>query len=468
MVNYNKTITVNDNNKNFSAIYFDVAINRTSLIKAFKNEKVYCWIVGDSNLTEIDFEPLHFIDEKAVIKLPFSDAISLYEVVGLQKKEALYYLKKIVNALIEIKEKKNINPVVHLNNVFILSDKSVAIVDSDFFKKVRDFSSATYNFETFYLLNHPYIENADQQNSYTVASLLYKILTDEFPFSGKDENEVTIKLKNSIIINPSIYNPNLNREISDYILNFFKKKLYLKVGLKEWQGKISSILDLDTLLEKEWYKFNARKGIELKKTIEKAEKKYKKALFLQKNLSSILIYTSFSVAILVLIIYFVCNYYKPRLTAGLSAEEVVKAYYSAFNTLNNILMADCVIGQASTKDLHTIIALYLKRSQLISYNIEDYFIPADQWIKKGRPDIISPYYLFGITELRIVEVNRAQSEITFLAEYEKYYSIPKTDEKESEKGEIKAFYIKEELSLKLDKRDWVIYKINRLEEKEIK
>lgn len=467
MNNYNKIIKISEKDKNFSAILFDSSINRASLIKTFKNENIKYWIFDKKNLTETEIEALSFMDDKAVIKLPFSDALSLYDILSLSKIEALNYLKEIVEAIAEIKTQKNTTPIVHINTVFILKDKSIAILNSDFFKKVRDLSSESYNFETFSFLNHPYLDNPYQQNSFTIACLLYKILTGEFPFFGNSEKEVATKIKNNIIIEPDIFNPALSKKTSIFLLNFFKKKKYLNFTLEDWKEKLSIILNEEDFLKKDMNTIKEQNtNLEyLDSAIKKSEKKYKKALFLQNNLKTIIIYSSISLTLIILLSYFIYNYYKPRTTKGFTPYEVVKAYYNSFNTLNNTLIADCVMDHAATKDLQTIIALHLKRSQLISYNIEDYFISADKWIKKGKPDIISPYYLFGVSEPKITKITSSENEFLFLAEYEKYYSVPNTESKESEKQKIKSFFIKEELYLKPDRGDWVIYKINRLEEK---
>lgn len=447
------------NNQTKTAVSLSKEIDPTFFSKYFKNKKLDGWIYSSGNIEKITVEGISFYQNEPVIILPFSNCKSIFSLAFLEIEEAILTIKKILMVIIEIKKMEGFLPTIYFNNIFFIEDK-ILLLSSEFFEKFREISHASY---TLNLINNPYLTEAEQQNSYVIAVLLYKILTDHFPFEGKNEDEILTKIRHSILIKPHLINPDINLETSKFIFDFFKKKKYLTYSLENWLNVLEKNYTLVNEVNKKEIKVN-------EKLIKKIEKKYKLAYLWDKNYKVILSSLFIALISLSILYYFVYNFFKPRLTKGYTPKQVVETYYNCFNSLDHSLMSDCVIGNAATKDLMTIINLSLKNRQLQAYYSEKlnekFIISPLEWFKKGKPDIYPPYILFGIENLKILEITNVSMPL-FMVEYDKYISYPNFNS-DKEKETIKIFHVKEKVFLKLDKKDWVISDIERIEEKELK
>jgi hypothetical protein len=112
--------------------------------------------------------------------------------------------------------------------------------------------------------------------------------------------------------------------------------------------------------------------------------------------------------------------------------------------------------------------LYVVTKPVTAYDSSVTFVPAVEWDKKGRPPIVSTVTLFGIVRLYIIQ-EKPEPDPVFIVEYEKWFT-----EKDPKSATwelafiIRGFKIKDRLSLKKDRKDWVIYNIDRIEETPVK
>jgi hypothetical protein len=91
---------------------------------------------------------------------------------------------------------------------------------------------------------------------------------------------------------------------------------------------------------------------------------------------------------------------------------------------------------------------------------------AADWDKGGRPDIVSPASLYGVTALTVTQEQGEPSPV-YVAAYEKWNPVSSSDTGASLDQNVtpqsEGHAVKDRVFLRKDKGDWVIYRIDRLE-----
>jgi hypothetical protein len=155
----------------------------------------------------------------------------------------------------------------------------------------------------------------------------------------------------------------------------------------------------------------------------------------------------------------------PRVTRGFTPQQVVEAFYKGMNSLDQTVMQACVIGKAGQGEINEVTTLYVTSRVTLGYEGKSNIVPADQWDQAGRPALVSPEVLYGVTGLKVTE-EEAPPNPVYQAAYDKWSpaqpadtgKMPSPDETPKSEGH----HVVDRLSMKKDKGDWVIYKIDRL------
>jgi hypothetical protein len=195
---------------------------------------------------------------------------------------------------------------------------------------------------------------------------------------------------------------------------------------------------------------------------QRQQKSFRRRLFFEKN-GRMLLVAAVLVAIGGSVLGSILrNALAPRRTRGFTPAQVVEAFYDSKNTLDHELMEDCVIGDAGKAEINETIHIFLIEKQYIVYDQKDYVIPADVWDENGRPVLNHPYWVHGVADLSIEEVAQAP-EPEFLVEYERWTRPSEDTPIRREDISYSGWTIKDRVSLKQDRNDWVIHRIERLE-----
>jgi len=468
MLKYNQLISFKKDNKNYSGILLDSNLNKLVLSKLNETKEIKFWIIGEKDIEEKNFFGTTFIKGDQVLYSPEYKGMSLFEILNHPDKNSVYLIIKLIKSLILLKNKLGIMPQIQSNSVYFLENGKILLISSEIFKKIKDISSQEYNLSTYSILNHPYLNDVEQHISFTIGIMTYKILTNIFIYSGKSEDEINSKIRNLEIIEPDLYEPKLKKQISDFLYNFFNKKKYNSVKLEDWLN-----------LLKDWEKdgfFNEISDIETDnkkaafiKIQSLTQNKYNQKVFWEKNGKTIFTFSSISLISIILLLYFISNYFKPKSTKGYTPIQIVESYYNSFNTLQHYVMDDCITDKADNGVIREVLALFVTNRQTIGYQNKSYIVPAYTWDKQGRPALDPPYFLYGIINLKTESIGD-QKEPVFIVDYERW-NTQIIDNQVLDKmptRTIKGTKIKEKVYLKNKNSCWVIYKIDLIEEQEIK
>jgi len=296
--------------------------------------------------------------------------------------------------------------------------------------------------------------------SFSIAALLYRIITGKFPFYSEDKEEIDSMIRMLKIIPPDVIIKGLSAEISFFITESLNAKTALSIS--RWKEKIDKWLlkeNLEAIQEQK----NVPDTEVLKGLIKKNSETFKTKLFWLKNWKTKAIQAASAIAVILIILYFVGNFFKLRLLKAFTPEKVVESFYLAANDLNHELMGDCVINNAGETFRNATIHLFIISKMQTAKSFGDSnIIPADEWAENGRPQISAAGVLYGVVDFKIIDSEQVGGEEwQFTVQYEKWNS--QNNEDESRGSLLIGEKIIEKVYLTVDREDWVIYKIELLE-----
>jgi hypothetical protein len=423
-------------------------------ITAAKAEPGY--VVNDNQVSEWRFLGVTYVGGEPWLYGPMAEGRSLAEMLEQPPEAALAALLSLARALALLQE-RGVPPFrLQSEAVLYLEEGGLLFLPPALMALLKDSRPLEYRLNAVEAINHPYLTGKDGL-SYTMAALAYRVLSGEFPFMDETEQGLRDRVRRLRVTPPHLVKPEIREDVSDFVIKALSKPS--SVALGGWVEALES-------WEKEGA-FRAVSGSERAAILEKAREHREKAgrsfrstVFLEKNGRIILIAIA-AVAIVGAIAGSILkNALAPRVTKGFSPEKVVETFYQSIGKLDHQTMQDCVIDGAGKAEINEAINLFVISRQTIAYEGKSYIIDAAEWDAKGRPPVASPYFVNGVTRLKITQEQGAPRPV-FVATYERYAKAFEDQTPESVppvNGRLQT----DRLFLKQDKGDWVIYKIERL------
>jgi hypothetical protein len=453
-------ITLKDN-KTYFGIPFQMTGRHINLQKYINYQHSPGWAVDSSKMEEWYFTGIIQKDEQHYIYGKDFEGVSLNDILSYPLNKALVYFKQLVNALITLKQNNKELPVIQLDNVYFLENGSVLFLPSDIFDKIKSIDHH-YNFKNYALVNNPYLNTDSEKLSYSLFIILYRLLSGIFPFDDHYEDELNNKIRNLKILPPKLINHKIKKEVSDYTASLFKKNHFRDLDLADWKKYIEKIIK-HGVTEETTHIDSVKYKNEFKKQKKRLQDHYKNKMFWEKNHKKIFILSASIILIGFITFFLIKNFFRPRVTIGLSPREVLVTFYTSINKLDHITMEDCVINQAGKSDINEVISFFLNQKQSVAYTGQSTLTFADKWDKNGRPKIGPPSYVYGILNLNINKETSNGTKTTYMVSYEKWGPIINEDEKAEKRVQFQGHKIKDRVTIVKYKKYWVINEINRLE-----
>ncbi len=429
------------------------------------------WQVRGSDVREWRFEGLA---EKAGAPLlygPHVEGRPLAEVLHLPLGSTLPYIARLVRALGLLAERGIPWFPLQTDSVIFEDPDGVLFLPPDVMREIRDLNSFTHSRDTFESINHPDL-NGEALASFSIAALLYRISTGAFPFSGPDAEEMHEQARKLEIDAPSGIVPELDTELSALVMAGLGKARRGWVRLAEWSQR------LDAWQKKEL--FHVLPPGEKEKALQEAEsrqqssgKSFRRRVFWEKNWKIVAVIVAAAAVVGAGAGGILKNMLAPRITKGYAPEKVVEAFYESMNTLDHQTMQSCVIGGAGKGEINEVTVLYVTSKVTQGYQGRSTIISAADWNRSGRPPLVSPSSLFGVTGLSVVQ-ERGEPTPVYKAQYDLWNPAQPADvpgglantgggpTQATPKSE--GHRVIDRVWLKQDKGDWVIFRIERLQQ----
>jgi hypothetical protein len=372
---------------------------------------------------------------------------------------ALPFLFRLVRALVLLSKNAVPRFALQADAVLFTDSGSVLFLPPEVIREIRGGSPFAVIRDTFESLNHPDLEG-DARASFTIAVLLYRIITGRFPFSGVDAEELHEQTRKLDVVPPDRVVADLSPEISRAVMEGLGRSRQGGLSLEEWGRRLSAWQSSEL--------FSSLGSAERAKTHRDAgmlaqgsEKSFHRRMFWEKNWKTAAVIAAVIIVLGAGAASIVRNATKPRLTRGFSPAMVVEAFYTSMNSLDHMMMEACVTGKAGQTEISQTTTLYVMSRVTQAYEGKSGVISAANWAKDGRPKLVSPASLYGVTDLTLVQEREAPVPV-FHVTYDKWTPGAGDSTPAAEAPKSEGRRIVDRVRLRADRDGWVIDKIERL------
>ena len=423
-------------------------------ITGAKSEPGY--VVNGDRVTDWRFIGVTYVKGDPWLFGPMAEGRSLAEMLDQPPEAALAALASLASA-ISVLQQREVPPFrLQSEAVIYLEEGGLLFLPPGLMTVLKDSRPVEYRLRACEAINHPYISGKDAF-SYTLAALAYRVLTGEFPFMDETEQGLRDRVRRLRVTPAHLVRPEIREEVSDLIA-----KALAKPGSVSVAGWIEAF--------ESWRKESPFRPVsdEEKTAIltkaadhrQKAARSFRSTVFLERNGRTILVVAAAVLVVAAVASSILRNALAPRATKGFSAEKVVETFYKSIGPLDHQVMENCVIQGAGKAEINEAINLFVISRQTIAYEGKSYIVDAAEWDAKGRPAVVSPSFVHGVSRLQITRES-GDPEPVFLATYERYARAFEDQSLEAAPA-INGRKVTDRLYLKQDKGDWVIYRIDRL------
>ena len=310
------------------------------------------------------------------------------------------------------------------------------------------------------VLNHPDLAG-EKALSFTLACLAYDILTGVLPWNESREEDLHEAMRSRPPLPAALQSPGIREEVSAFLHKALTENE--KPGLKDWKAALAAweTGGVESLLTPEEREAKKKEALRLG---EKLGEEQGRREFWRKNKTRVLLGAAVLAVVLAVGWSVASNLLKPRSTRGFSPEDVVKTFYTSMNGLDHAAMSDCVLGDAGKGYIDETLNLFVISRMRLSTEMTTGFLDIADWDRQGRPAPPQGKVVFGILNFSLSPREGSPDEPSFIVSFEHWAPAPDED-KTGQGPRPRGTEIKERVTLKKDKGDWVIRSLQRLSEK---
>ena len=345
---------------------------------------------------------------------------------------------------------------LHTRAFILLEDGGVFVLPPEIIRSIIENSDIAEQVRIRGRFNHP--DRAGKENqSFFLASLIYMAITDGMAFEGDSSEELNGRIRSGKPVPARYRRIDVRPEISEVLdaalssgARFVPPATWAE-HLDEW---LKSGVARDLTDEK-----REQLQTEAQSAIERADRSFGRSETVRRNWRRWAIISFVSVAVLLVPATIVRNALQPRATAGFSPQEVVEAFYWSINTLDHMTMEDAVVDGAGKPLVREVTNLFVLDRQRMSVEMRSGFVDARDWDDQGRaelPDGTSPY---GLTSLALEPLAAPPDEVAYLVTYERWLPNSSSELDEAPDPLFVGFLVADEVRLRKDREDWVIYEM---------
>jgi hypothetical protein len=443
-----------------------VGVSRSEFVltKLAELRKLPAEIIRDGEIAEWRFDGVLKHEGRLYLHGPYLAGMFLEEAIQKSFTAALPYLNRLIRGLITLERRGRILEFIQTDLVYFLDDGGILFLPPSLMRELRSMHPEPYKLRVFEMINHPDIEDPHKSLSFSVAALLYRTILGRYPFEAESDEEVHNLIRHARLLPLSLIEPGFREDLSQKIFAGLNRGQDPAPSLEEWQEilvacKREGLYRDITEMERERIRQRA------KTEGRKIDQAYRRKVFWQRHWKTVAIVSIVIVVAGAVTGSLLKNILAPRETRGFSPQEVVESYYQSMNDLNHTLMEDCVVDGAGKETIREVVNIYVLSRVSLGYEGRSHIIPADAWDAQGRPELTAPQTVYGITELEL-ELERGEPEPLFRASYTKWApkpaAEPPPDMSEADGPGFTSFEISERVYLRLDRKDWVIYRFEPL------
>ncbi|MDC7240169.1 MAG: hypothetical protein PQJ50_07405 [Spirochaetales bacterium] len=366
-------------------------------------------------------------------------------------------LQKMIRIFEALQEKKSSYRGFYSRNWVFLNDGRVLVLPVLLMDFIRKSEKEDLRIKNWYPFNHPDCQGVDGL-SFTAAILTCSLFGQIHPYAPLEtaEDNRNEQLRRPPSLTPDLLIPGINREAADLIGRSLSKE---RPTMREWR-KTADTWTEDSVIQE--ISGEERKEIEEKaaQLLDRGEKNRNLRQTWRRKNTFYMVIAAIAITVALIAAAPIKRAMEPPLTMGMSDLEVVEAYYSSFNTMDQDLMDDCIDKNLGKGDKREVTGFFVTTRVRMGYEGNSGMVSAPEWVEAGMPELEFGQNVFGVTDLEILELGSGR----FRATYNKW--VPgSSDEVDLESTEVippEGVEITDLLTLEEQKKgNWLITGLDR-------
>lgn len=422
------------------------------------------WLVAPPSIREWRFEGITERAGAAVLYGPWIPGTPLASILELPSKETLPCLVRLAVALQLLKERRVPFFPLQADAVLFCDDGSVLFLPSEIMRELRELRTFVSNRDFFDSINNPDLRGENMM-SFSLGAIVYRQLTGALPFGGETPEELHERMRKLEILAPEETVPGVPLKLSRMVMaSLGRSRGGAFPTLEEWVDVLQA-LDRDGALGRLPRPAGLAASSEAEARRRSSQSRFRRRVFWERNWRTALIIAGVAVVVAAGLGSVLKGVLAPRVTRGYAPRKVVETFYSSMNRLDTMTIQACVVNGAGKAEINEVTNLYVISRVSMGYEGRSSVVAADEWDKAGRPPIPPTRTLYGVTGLTIVQEKPEPSPV-FLATYDKWTPLPATEEAGSNQPagpRYESHAVMDRVSLRKDRGDWVIFRIERLQ-----
>lgn len=374
----------------------------------------------------------------------------------LASPEALNDVRRVAHAMAAGESRISGLPL-HTRAFILLDNDRVFIPPPEIIRSIVENADVAEQVRIKNRFVHPDL-GASENHSFFLASLVYLALTGATAFEGESSEEVNGRIRSGRPVPANARRLELEPAISDTVTKALTGSGDARSAadwaglLDSWRAGVTRELSPDERIELE-----TRATTE----IERINRSFGRNETIRRNWRKWALIAVIAAVVLSIPGTIIRNALRPRATAGFAPAEVVEAFYWGINELDHMLMEDAVTDGAGRPLVREVTNLFVITRQRMSVEGDGGLVDARLWQEEGRPELDPGRAPYGVTSLSLEPLAAADGEVAFSVHYERWLPNPASGVEESPPSALYVGYlITDEVRLRQDRDDWVIYEMN--------
>ena len=456
-------IALNKGDTRYLGVDTGIPANSPSLRKLAGQKRQTGWIVVGEAVEE--WTPLGFVDHRGTVHVygPYAEGRLVEDALYDERTDRLEVLERLARSLSALRRRSVPMVPFHTRSMVLLSDGGILVLPPDIMSAIREHQDYAARIERMERFSHP-DRTPDQNVGFSLAAAAYFVITGSFPFDADDEEELHSRVRAAAVVPASHRDVTIKPEVSQALQDELS-----------CQGDATDPADWAARL-RTWRQNGVRRDVsgqeraqleeQARQATQRLERTYRRKEGLRKNGRKILTIAAIVIIVGSIPATIIRNALQPRATAGFTAEEVVRTFYTSINSLDHMLMEDTVVDRAGVDTIREVTNLFVLDRQRMSVDMQSGFVDAQQWRDAGMPTLGGGRAPYGVAHLEIRPLPAPEGEQAFEAHYERWFPDYEVAELTG-RNAIAGLLIVDRLALRTDRDDWVIYRIDRISEERI-
>jgi hypothetical protein len=335
-------------------------------------------------------------------------------------------------------------------------------------KSIQDYQSASDRIEFRELFRHPDVSR-DKEPSFALSVAAYRCLTEEYPYAAESEEDLRERMRVGRVERPMYLKPEIKEEVSEVLHKALREPQAALPSLAEWEDHFTTWLAFGPyreLTEERRVEIQARAEAE-RASLDKA---FRRQEYFRRNWKKLVAITLIAVLVGTIPATIIYNSVQPTATEGLPADDVVRTFYNSITTLDHEVMEEATVDGAGSGLIREVTGVFVYARMRLAVEMSEAFLNPQTWRDQGMPDLPDGKNVYGIANFTI-EAQRSPDpdEEVFRVRYEKWNPEQPTEQTPSGRTEQvpTGTRITERVFLRKERGNWLIYRIDRVNEEPI-